>query len=69
VVAEDPMTAVLPEDREALAQHSGTEMVASPCKEGAAEHWAPRKILLLEAHHCRTPATTVGDTAAETEVR
>jgi len=65
VVGEDPTIAVLQEDREE-ARHSGTEMVASPCKEGGEEHWAPRKILLLEVRHCRIPETTVGDTAAET---
>jgi hypothetical protein len=67
-VGEDPTTAVLPEDREE-AQRSGIANVASPCKEEAAGHWALKKILLLAVHHCRTPGTTAGDTAAETEVR
>lgn len=67
-MGEAPTTAVLPEDREE-ARRSGIAKVTSPCKEEAAEHWALRKILLLAAHHCRIPGMTVGDTAAETEVR
>lgn len=65
VVGEDPTTAALPADREE-ARDSDTELVASPCKEAAEERWALRTILLMEARHCTTPETTVGDTAAET---
>lgn len=55
-------------DREA-AQRLGTEMVASPCREGA-EHLAPTMILLQDGRHCTPPAKAVGDSAAETaEVR